>query len=1095
MIKFKILKYVTFSDLYQREGLLKIDQIFCRELKEFDEGLYGDFVKSRNINFAGSDLLIKLAPFVEKFISNLFNINLEINKLQEIQQELDILFECKRNFIQRRVAKQTNFTIEEIETNILNVKEKLAKYGFDFYSEISMAKSIMQWQQENNEELIDAAIIYAAWSLQHNKNSILFSLPEKIDFEDLIKFDSVGGIIKKTDKELRNRDKFNLNDEGLSKIRAVGEAKYCIHCHKQQKDSCSKGLKRDEAIAKNSLGIALHGCPLKEKISEMNLLRANGLVLAPLAVAIIDNPMLAATGHRICNDCMKSCIYQKQKPVDIPLVETETLQTVLELPYGFEIYSLLTRWNPLNFKQWLPMPYNDYKVLVVGLGPAGFTLAHYLLNQGVSVVAIDGLKIEPLNQLLSGVCADGKRTEFLSIKNITDIYESLNDRVGAGFGGVTEYGITVRWNKNYLKVIRLLLERRSNFRMYGGVRFGSNITYTQAKELGFDHIALALGAGSPNLLDIPNALAGGVRTASDFLMSLQLFGPARQQSLANLQIELPIVVVGGGLTAVDTATEGLNYYAAQVEKLLVRYELFGDEIFARLNGKEKNITEKFLTHARELRAKPDQKAKILQSLGGATIIYHKSLREAPSYKLNHEELEKALEEGVMVIDNAIPLSIEVDRDNHCTGIMHSKGLTLARTILVAIGTKPNTVLAKEDSKHFSMKGKYFDDENLDDVSTLGDLHPKYAGNVVKAMASAKDSYISIIYKMKNRPPLSIIHQKEFFKNLDDLLLARILKVNRLTENIVEVVVKARSAAMNFEPGQFYRLQNYEANALKGKHNYVMAMKPLALTGAQVDRENGILSLIVLEMLGSSDFCQYLKEGELVSLMGPTGTPTTIPKNETVMLVGGGLGNAVLSSIGQAMRKNGCKVLYFAGYRRLADRYKESEIENAADIVVWCCDLGTLSINREQDLSFNCNIVEAIRRYGESLGCEIKLNSVGRMIVIGSDKMMAAVAYARHNNLKHLFKVGHIAIGSINSPMQCMMKEICAQCLQINTDTKTGEEYYVYSCAEQDQELDRVDFNCLGTRLSQNHIMEKITGNIIKQSKEEKELLSLCDSRA
>ena len=65
--------------------------------------------------------------------------------------------------------------------------------------------------------------------------------------------------------------------------------------------------------------------------------------------------MAAGTGHRICNDCMKACIYQKQDPVDIPQVETRTLKDVLELPWGFEIYSLLTRWNPLNFARPLPL--------------------------------------------------------------------------------------------------------------------------------------------------------------------------------------------------------------------------------------------------------------------------------------------------------------------------------------------------------------------------------------------------------------------------------------------------------------------------------------------------------------------------------------------------------------------------------------------------------------------------------------------------------------------------------------------------------------------------------------------------------------------
>ena len=70
---------------------------------------------------------------------------------------------------------------------------------------------------------------------------------------------------------------------------------------------------------------------------------------------------------------------------------------------------------------------------------------------------------------------------------------------------------------------------------------------------------------------------------------------------------------------------------------------------------------------------------------------------------------------------------------------------------------------------------------------------------------------------------------------------------------------------------------------------------------------------------------------------PTGTPTDIEPNETVLLVGGGLGNAVLFSIGQAFRAAGSQVLYFAGYKKIIDRYKVEEIEAAADVVVWCCD--------------------------------------------------------------------------------------------------------------------------------------------------------------
>ena len=99
---------------------------------------------------------------------------------------------------------------------------------------------------------------------------------------------------------------------------------------------------------------------------------------------------------------MKACIFQKQDPVNIPQIETGILTDVLRLPWGVEIYGLLTRWNPLNVRRPYALPYNGRKVLVVGMGPAGYTLAHYLVNEGFGVVGIDGLKIEPLPEALTG---------------------------------------------------------------------------------------------------------------------------------------------------------------------------------------------------------------------------------------------------------------------------------------------------------------------------------------------------------------------------------------------------------------------------------------------------------------------------------------------------------------------------------------------------------------------------------------------------------------------------------------------------------------------------------------------------------------------
>jgi NAD(P)H-flavin reductase len=295
--------------------------------------------------------------------------------------------------------------------------------------------------------------------------------------------------------------------------------------------------------------------------------------------------------------------------------------------------------------------------------------------------------------------------------------------------------------------------------------------------------------------------------------------------------------------------------------------------------------------------------------------------------------------------------------------------------------------------------------------------------------------------------------------------ARVVRVDRLTPTIVKVVVEAPAAARNFEPGQFYRLQNYEARSKK-VDGTLLTMEGLALTGAWVDKDKGLLSLITLEMGGSSDLCTLLEPGE------------------TVVLAGGGLGNAVLFSIGQAFRKAGSKVLYFAGYKKPSDRYKVEEIEAAADVVVWACDEQPgFPVDRPQDKSVVDNIVEAMRKYaaGELGDQPIPFKDADRIVAIGSDGMMNAVRLARHAVLKPYMKPGHRALGSINSPMQCMMKEVCAQCLQLHRDPVTGKESVVFSCFNQDQELDRVDFACLRQRLRQNGVQEKISALWIDRS--------------
>jgi NAD(P)H-flavin reductase len=755
---------------------------------------------------------------------------------------------------------------------------------------------------------------------------VSFRFPEPLDFDHLVRTRPVGEATGEPFMEApaghrRRRDGFQLTDPRMSLQEVLGEVHYCVYCHERDKDSCSKGIRKDGQFRSNPLGVPLKGCPLGEKISEMHLLLREGDPLASLALVMIDNPMCPGTGHRICNDCMKGCIYQTQDPVNIPQIETRVLTEILGLPWGVEIYGLLTRWNPLSVRRLSALPYNGKNVLVVGLGPAGYTLSHHLLNEGFGVVAVDGLKIEPLPEEWIG--GEGKPPR--PVRSFAEISSALDRRILAGFGGVSEYGITVRWDKNFLTLLHLTLLRRAKFRAYGGVRFGGTLTLEDAWERGFHHVAIAAGT-TPN----------------------------------------------------------------------ITYEKEHPGTFQK-----------------------DPQGKFFQP--------HRAVRNA-----------------------AGTFSLERVETDSGPGFFTS----------------------------YHQEGRF--------VTYYGDNHPVYAGSVVKAMASARDGFPGVVDLFRDEldrlDPAGQPGREESFRRLaerlDGELLSSVHRVERLTPSIVEVVVKAPLSARKFHPGQFYRLQSFESRGpiLDGTR---LTMEGIALTGAWMDPASGLLSLIVLEMGSSSRLCAALRPGDPVVIMGPTGTPTEIPREEAVLLAGGGLGNAVLFSIARALRDNGCRVIYFAGYKKGEDLFKREEIEEATDQVIWSTDAGApIEPRRPQDRHFRGNIVQATVHYGDgNLGeCRVPLGDVTRIIAIGSDRMMAAVKDARKTVLARFLNKDHVAIGSINSTMQCMLKEICAQCLQKQVDPVTGEETKpVFSCYNQDQPLDQVDFGNLAARLKMNTVAEKLSG--------------------
>src|SRR5262249_23565317 len=150
--------------------------------------------------------------------------------------------------------------------------------------------------------------------------------------------------------------------------------------------------------------------------------------------------------------------------------------------------------------------------------------------------------------------------------------------------------------------------------------------------------------------------------------ALQLTGAFKRTALPNLQVRLPALVIGGGLTAIDTATELFAYYPVLVEKTLDRYEALVAEkgessVLAAFTPYEREVLNEFLQHGAEVRAERARAAAagaqpnfvpLVRSWGGVSIVYRKRLVDSPAYRLNHEEVIKALEEGISFIENMNP---------------------------------------------------------------------------------------------------------------------------------------------------------------------------------------------------------------------------------------------------------------------------------------------------------------------------------------------------------------------------------------------------------------------------------------------------------
>ncbi len=839
------------------------------------------------------------------------------------------------------------------------------------------------------------------------------------------------------------RKDFHLTTPAPTFEGTVEEVGRCLKCHHQGKDTCRTGLPQA-----NPLGLPLKGCPLDQKISEMHELAEAGDWLGALAVIMVDNPLLPLTGLRICNDCEKACIFQKQTQVDTPRVETYILDQVLKFSWGVEIYLLLTRWNPLLKIEKISK--KTQAVCVVGQGPAGIGAALHLLQRGIDVLALEGLAVKPLPQAYRDT----------PIASYEDLWEPLDTRIPQGFGGVAEYGITSRWDKNKILLARLAVERFEGYTLCPGVRFGSQVTLPDLQAHGVPQVILATGAGKPKVLDVPGTLAAGMRQATDFLMNLQLGGAFLETSATALELQSPVVVIGGGLTAIDAATEALAYLTRLGQKIRTAWaQADQKEILQSLSEIEKARLEHYLS---------DAKPKV-------TLIYRKDFSEAPSFRINEKEVQHAIAQGVVVQENLAPKEILLDDQGQVSGVRcHDAGgekVLPAKAVLAGIGTAPNLktlheigVLAPGETLSFASPGstQLTQDPNL---FVIGDANPTYAGSVVKGLASGKQAARELV-------PFEGESQTQA---LAEKLTPVLLENRQLLPGVHLLRIRSPLGAQHVQPGQFFKLQ-----ILGERHEPISESLPLS---ALPDKDPEVLAFVVYGRGKTSHQVQNLKPGAALSLMGPCGTAVELsglprafgPRNDKRK---GGPCDDKESHCKEPSSHSHCEEN--SSLSHCEENSSLSHCEERSDeaiqkkhtpestltlLAFGPPGLGAVALALQENLPLHWEAPESELNALQALYPNLKIHTP-QFPLKGEGVLFV---YGSAAKLQNLEASGFSQIlTTAGGPMQCMMKEVCAQCLCRNKDGR-----FRFSCSEQFTSWDQADFDFLQGRLSLNRLQEKL----------------------